>query len=118
MNLVALFMANFPKRPFVHTRRHVATKRAREIITRRGVEREGREMECTRREGGGGESFHSWRLVEKKGRLCWRVFAVIIIAGFLPRMLRKQQVAALARVARTRGQIVQDNDESQSKPGD
>lgn len=30
------------------------------------------------------------------------VFAIIIIAGFLPRMLRKQQVAALARATRNR----------------
>lgn len=44
------------------------------------------------------------------------VFAIIIIADFLPLMLRQQQVAALAHVAL--GQIVRDNDESQSKSSD
>ena len=47
------------------------------------------------------------------------VFAIIIIASFLPRMLRKQQVAALARFhSQSHRQIVRDNDESQSKSGD
>lgn len=125
MNLVALFTANFPKRsralcPRTASRRDEESKRNNNV--RRGNKRTRGRAKAKENGVCAKGTFTRGGWMKRKGdserERAAGVFAIIIIAGFLPRMLRKQQVAALARTTRTRGQIVRDNDKSQSKSGD
>lgn len=69
-----------------------------------------RRVEVMENGGGGGRTVERGvargdRMKRKGGeRERASVFAIIIIAGFLPRMLREQQVGAFARSVRARGQ--------------
>lgn len=91
--------------PFVHAECR-ETRKTKEIITRGGITATGKaEVE---ENGVYMKGMGEQRVVarsdgmKRKGGKRERagVFAIIIIAGFLPRMLREQQVAVLARATR------------------
>lgn len=106
-NLVS-FTANFSKHLLVLCPRRVPRNEEdqRNNNAKSNCDGKSRKMECTwkRRANSGREEAARSDEMKRKGGKRERagVFAIIIIAGFLPRMLQKQQVAVLARATRNR----------------